>query len=304
MKMKKEKILVFLIVAFLVLIVSDGFLYFFCPNASWIFGAQKYFQNAPVLLQARKFYQNENIQLKIDEYILWRKIVQLDGGFENKKLKEGYEKETRKNPFYGMLDGGADLNVDIKRNFENVDDLKNFVSDKEYLENRFYEIEGGKEYLEDPWDDVLLKALYCKSTGYDGLDWKVMELLNDGKGGYLDTHFLLGLLFLENGKCFDEAEIKKVKSRVIDEIVLAQERDEKFSDLYAERIVFLYWAGEGEKVEKEWINLIQANFQNESNGWQDIGRSEVDAHTTGMAILALEYFLKNPKSQLFLELTR
>lgn len=99
------------------------------------------------------------------------------------------------------------------------------------------------------WDKILLKALYCDITGYDNEDFRILSLLKN-KGGYYDTHFLLGLLFLQNNNCYDKTMVLKEIQQTAILVTKAIEKDSAFSDLYAERITLLYWAGYGKSIKK------------------------------------------------------
>ena len=52
------------------------------------------------------------------------------------------------------------------------------------------------------WDRQFVRAMYCDRTGYDDLDFKTLSSVLKNKGGYYDTHYLWGLLFLKENNCY------------------------------------------------------------------------------------------------------
>lgn len=164
--------------------------------------------------------------------------------------------------------------------------------------NDFYRVpEEFREYLPHHWDDVLLKAIYCDLQGYDNTDFNLLTALPDGQGGYADTHIYLALLFLRANGCFDQSYVNQELDALAQNILVALEEDREFSDLYGERIAFLYWGGYGSQVKGEWIDLI-LNHQKGDGGWGDKS-DESNPHTTGFALLSLLYHLEGSPQQPF-----
>ncbi len=168
-----------------------------------------------------------------------------------------------------------------------------FIDNNSYLVNPPYE-----EYLRDPYDDILFKTLYCDLGHYDAADFAILKSIQSETGDYADTHYLWGLLILRENGCFDEPEIAAEIRSVVPHIIRAAETDEVFSDLFAERIVLLYWAGFGDRVKREWIEKVHSSLTDEP-GWRDAGHDESNAHTTGLALLSLIYFENGKKEQKF-----
>lgn len=167
------------------------------------------------------------------------------------------------------------------------------------LNNYFYILP--KKYrntVHDPWDDVLIKALYCDSTGFDPFDFAILSTLNDGRGGYFDTHKLMALLMLEENDCYDPKKIDAAKRAIVDNIVKALETTTVFSDLYAERVACLYWAGARDRVKPTWLRLIK-NAQRNDGGFAELSFSNSNAHSTGLAAVSLKYFLDEKAAPIF-----
>ncbi|MFA9261947.1 MAG: hypothetical protein ACEQSB_01120 [Undibacterium sp.] len=157
--------------------------------------------------------------------------------------------------------------------------------------------------LRDPYDDILFKALYCDQTGYDDGDFAILRSTRNRAGNYADTHFLLGLLLLRENGCFDEKRLSQEIKITASDIALAESHDSNFSDLYAERIVFLYWAGFGNLVQSKWIAKIRSALTPDP-GWRDVESDVSNAHTTGLALLALLYAEDGRPKQSFYSLAK
>lgn|GEM_PF-3418886 len=167
------------------------------------------------------------------------------------------------------------------------------------IENNSYLVDSPyAAFLRDPYDDILFKALYCDVTGYDAGDFAILQSIGNGSGDYADTHLLLGLLLLHENNCFDTGATASAIEDTSAHIVRAAQIDRQFSDLYAERIVFLYWAGLGNRVRRSWVELVQQNLTNEP-GWREAGHETANGHTTGLALLSLIYFEDGKKQQPF-----
>ncbi len=161
--------------------------------------------------------------------------------------------------------------------------------------NYFYDFpEKVKNTLVHSYDDVLIKALYCDKSGFDQLDLAILLSMRDHQGGYADTHGLLGLLFLEGNQCLDGGSLNKAKNTIVKTLVEALEKDTVFSDLYAERVACLFWAGAGALVKPEWIQKIKES-QRHDGGWANVAREDSSPHTTGLAALVIRYLLTGEK---------
>lgn len=167
------------------------------------------------------------------------------------------------------------------------------IDNNSYLVNPPYE-----KYLRDPYDDILFKALYCDLDRYDEADFSILKSIRSESGDYADTHYLLGLLLLKESRCLESESLDPEIEAAAQDIADAAAADTVFSDLYAERIVFLYWAGAGDKVRKEWVEFIREHLTDDP-GWRDSGAEFSNAHTTGLSLLALLYFDAGEKKQAF-----
>lgn len=155
-----------------------------------------------------------------------------------------------------------------------------------------YRIRGEyRRFLVDPWDAMLLRTLYCRVYGYSDADFSALASIPlDGK--YADTHKLLGLLLLREQRCYDRNILDRMIRQGAGHIARSADADPQWSDLFSERVVFLYWAGEGSLVKREWIDRI-ADAQGGDGGWVDPRRGAgPNAHSTGLSMLAIRYFLE------------
>ena len=167
-------------------------------------------------------------------------------------------------------------------------------------ENDSYKINPEYEFaLVYRLDGIVLKALYCDVAGYNDEDFFVLQTLNTHDGSYEDTHFLLSLLFLKINGCYEKNKIEKLIAEASSSIINAEKKDTSFSDLYAERIVMLYWAGYGRSVERAWVDTVKNNFTNDP-GWR-INKFLLfsSSHPTGLALLSLIYYLEDKPQQFF-----
>lgn len=167
------------------------------------------------------------------------------------------------------------------------------INNNSYLLNPPYD-----KYLRDPYDDILFKALHCDLSTYDESDFAILKSIQNKTGDYADTHYFLGLLILRENQCFDRERIETEITATAADIVKAAEQDTAFSDLYVERIVFLYWAGLGDQVKEEWVDRIMQELTDDP-GWRDGEAEYSNAHTTGLALLALIYFESGQAKQDF-----
>ncbi len=188
------------------------------------------------------FYTPQRLdQLRVDDYLLFQLVQKKKGrpipsDLAKKFARDPAKRLIRKNDYF------RDVTFSLN-NFR--------TDDRTPIDNDFYVInEPYAAFLRDPWDDVLFKALYCDQSGYAADDFSILKSIGDGQGGYLDTHALLGMLLLKENRCTDQGAVTDEIGRIVLRIVAALEKDTVFSDLYAERIVFLYWAGYGESVKR------------------------------------------------------
>ncbi len=160
--------------------------------------------------------------------------------------------------------------------------------------------ENGKiiDFSAQKLDDFMIRALYCDMNGFNQQDYYLMSKLRDNSAGYRDTHFLIYNLILQKLGCFDQNILEAHERAVVETILQAQNNDINFSDLYAERIVVLAWAGHTELIQKSWVeNILEA--QDQQGAWvesniiysEELMKKERTKHATGLAALSLKYYL-------------
>lgn len=240
----------------------------------------------PVLSEAENFYKTYDEPLQTDEFVmllwLWpERAYSLERVFEI-------------DPFYRMYSNKWKIdNLSLVRRADSREEVAGLA--KIFgINTMLYEITDEKigKIMTDPTDDIVLKALYCDESGYDDFDYKLLSVIRDDEGGYGDTHYLLSLLFLERLGCGNTDVVMQDKQDVIGNILAAESEEQEFSDLFVERIALLYWAGHGQSVDIEWINKVAKNIQRDG-GWRDVGVDKSDPHTTGLAALAIKYFISD-----------
>jgi hypothetical protein len=256
-------------------------------------------QYCPTIKSAIGLYTPERIKnLRPDEYLFIKEAANKIG--TNNIDFSILEKKYAKNIFARILskdDYIKGIQIEKKK------DALNAIGQP--LEGKFYDIKNVDEKSNAEtfgvWNDIIAKALYCDKTGFDNGDFYILKLLRSRDGGYLDTHFLFGLLFLKKNGCYvDENSINKEIADVSSDIAKAEDSDKIFSDLYAERIVFLYWAGQGDLVKKKWIDFVKNNFNNDY-GWTEKGSQNFSGHVSGLSLLSLIYFTDGAKEHPFYE---
>ncbi|HMP89948.1 MAG TPA: hypothetical protein PJ991_07095 [Kiritimatiellia bacterium] len=149
-----------------------------------------------------------------------------------------------------------------------------------------------------PRDEVLLKALYCRETGYDAEDLDVLLATVNREGGYDDTHALVSLLILKQQGCLPAELLSPHISGLVDVIVEIQDNAELFNDLYVERVAFLFWAGAGKRVKSEWIATI-LDKQMDNGAWGADGSTSANLHQTALAVMSLAYYQQRKIEQPF-----
>lgn len=278
----KSRVSILFCVIFLAsILLEESFLWYFDHDVTLFVRYQEFDRSQSVIDQGLQFYTPEKIQtLRVDEALLFSLIQQSRGQMLPENLKEKYKND----PFSRLFDMNHPIrDIVFHRNLA-TPPINQPSGNTTYSINFPY-----RQFLYDPWDDLLFKALYCDISGYDDTDFSLLTTRGDSVGGYADTHVLLGLLFLEKNQCFDSEKIQSYKKTFVRHIISAEERDVIFSDLYAERIVFLFWSGYGNTVKKEWITVVRKNIKSDF-GWRwQPSDTESSAHATGLALLALIY---------------
>lgn len=136
-------------------------------------------------------------------------------------------------------------------------------------------------------EDWLIAAVNCKD--FAPSEEILRQLFDSGYSGYLATHQLLAIMWLKE-QGYQNGRIEPKIKEVIESIVSEQVTENEFSDLFAERITLILYAGYGEKIERRWIKTI-LDAQKEDGRWIS-PQPEIDAyiselHTTILAIWAL-----------------
>jgi hypothetical protein len=228
--------------------------------------------------------------LRVDDAFLFQAIGRARSG-SSYRLPTDIADRFAGDPFLRIIDAerGADDLVFFRR-AEPLRPLPN-IENNSYLVNTPYE-----RFLRDPYDDILLKALYCDTTGYTDTDFSILKSVMTGAGDYADTHALWGLAMLRANSCYDPEPLAAEMEILAKAVAAAADRDGRFSDLYAERLVLLYWSGHGDMVREPWVRFIRDHLTDDP-GWRDGDDVSANAHTTGLALLALLYFEAGEPSQ-------
>jgi hypothetical protein len=297
MGIKIKNIFILFLLMALAIFIYGGVLLRVDENNNAVGFMKRCFGYYQVIENGLGLYTQEKIdQLRPDEYLLINEIVNRKKikNLDLFKLKERYAE----NVFKRILNKNNYIaNIQIEKN----KDIVNAIGKP--LEGNFYSIRNIQKdnYVYDNfgrWNDILLKAIYCDRTGFDNGDFYILKLLKSQDGGYLDTHYLFGLLFLEKNNCYAQDEINKQIKEVSADIAAAEANDKTFSDLYAERIVFLYWAGYGDLVKKDWVDFVKDNF-NAKYGWTEKNSTSFNGHVSGLSLLSLIYFMEGKNAQPF-----
>jgi len=258
----------------------------------------RYVEYYPNIKKGVNLYTQDRIaQLRQDEYFFANEIAERKkiGNLDLSYLKKKYDKDVFKR-LLNKNDYISGIQIEKKN-------IVNAIGKPFEGEGNFYSIKNVDKINYDYenfgyWNDIMVKAIYCDKTGFDDTDFYVLNLLKSEDGGYLDTHYLFGLLFLKKNKCYAEDKIDGQINDVSNDIAAAEDNDKTFSDLYAERIVFLYWAGHGNLIKKEWVDLVKINFH-EEYGWTEKDSYSFSGHVTGLSLLSLIYYVEGKTIQPF-----
>lgn len=274
------------------LIIQEGFLFLFNPESTVFSRFNRFRSSQDSIDTGFLFYTKDALDmLHIDDVFL----LELISKHTDRTLPQNLEMKYENDPFKRILLSHKDIS---NLTFHHLSENSPSVLKK----NTTYLITPSVDaFLRDPWDDIVLRSLYCNFGVYDEKDFQSLKSLQDYSGGYFDTHFLLGILLLEEENCFNREILKKEKETVVRRIITTEKNDTVFSDLYVERIVFLYWAGFGDTVQKKWIDIIKKNLASDP-GWRTNNETFSNAHTTGLALLSLIYFQEGRTTQDFYSL--
>ncbi len=259
----------------------------FAPRYSVIDYTVRHMLVDNTLQRVRAFYlQQPYASLKSDERILFAHAFWHDG-----RRKRDAADWT--DPFMRMVDQHF-VGVRPRHTvsfIRNKNDLAWYLRQSGgVLARDFYHFDTRTEaQMDGAYDDILLRALYC-DFDYAPIDAAILDVARDDRGGYLDTHQLIALLFRKANKClFDGEDIDAKIDAVVDRIIAAQNRDNRFSDLSVERIVVLYWAGYGRAVRRSWMRAIVDAQDSNIGAWMH-GDGTVDYHATALAAVALRFY--------------
>lgn len=292
--MKIKNILTAFVLVVLIIFIHEIIFFKIDEKKSFIKFFERYFEYIPVIEKGINLYTQDRIDsLRQDEYFFINEVT-AKKGIANLNLS--YVKKKYAQDAFKRLLNKKDYVPDIKIEKKNV---LNAIGKK--FEGNFYSVKNVDSSNDDNfglWNDVMIKAIYCDKSGFDSSDFYILKLLNDKKGGYLDTHYLFGLLFLKKNKCYAEEEINKQLESVSLDIAKAEDNDKTFSDLYAERIAFLYLAGWGNLVKQEWVDVVKNNFDKEY-GWRQENKPEFSGHVSGLSLLSLIYYIEGNNEQPF-----
>ncbi|XLQ20549.1 MAG: hypothetical protein ACKUBY_02075 [Candidatus Moraniibacteriota bacterium] len=254
---------VFIILIFVsILLVVDFIIFSINQHNSFFIKTVKKYYFANTLEDSRNYFVNYEKSFQTDERIMFNWLWP--------ESAIGTKNAFEEDPFMRLLD----------------------ISDTKYAKNSGSIEKKYTNVMTDPTDDVLLEALFCDIQKYDYSDFEKLKEARDFVGGYGDTHYLIGLLFLNSLECMDDDILLGQMKAVIIDIQIAQRGDTLFSDLFAERVVVLYWAGEKENIKYNWIEKIAAH-QRVNGGWIENGMQESDPHITGLSALAIKYFIED-----------
>ena len=136
-------------------------------------------------------------------------------------------------------------------------------------------------------EDWLIAAVNCKD--FAPSEDVLRQLFDNRYSGYFSTHQLLAIMWLKEQGCQDDRIEPKIKE-IAEQMLSEQVSEDKFTDLFVERIALIQHAGYGEKIESGWIETI-LDAQNEDGYWTspppEIDAYISDLHTTILAIWAL-----------------
>jgi len=301
MSHQRTGVSIWLCVSFLVIfILQEGYAFYFDRSTSlWVSFRTAQVDRAIIDLGLRFYTPDQIATLRVDDAFLFQLIKRFEQkrGYRvtNATFVQNDIASYTPDPFARLLNPEEKLSPLVFHRralpFEQLPSINN----NSYLVDPPYDA-----YLRDPWDDILFKVLACDTHGYDEGDFAILNSSRSNRGDYSDTHVLLGLLLLRGNHCYDAQKIEAEISKVVRILIVGATQDNVFSDLYAERIVLLYWAGVGDVVKREWIEKIQ-NSLTDDPGWRSGTDTVSNAHTTGLALLSLLYFQAGQSHQSFYE---
>ena len=224
-----------------------------------------------------KLYANQPLKTyTIDDYITLSELSRVTDQIPNKTLAalkqkysdDPYKKLIDKNNFKNDLIFTQARNTDLKLEYYNVAN----VSISIHL-----------------YDSIFLKALYCDVSGYTNEDFEMLSDLDHRGSEYLSNSYLFALLLLQENQCYDNQVLTNAIEDSAQRMARTEDEDTKFTDIYAQRIVLLYWSGYGNLVKNDWIKKIRENYK-PGVGWVGSGKLQTENRPTGLSLLGLLYY--------------
>jgi hypothetical protein len=150
-----------------------------------------------------------------------------------------------------------------------------------------------------PINEIMERCLYADQLAIGTSILDELAGLED-HGFYGTTHIVLGCLILQRFSTIDRARIDALMERGIASMNRRQHIDD-VGDLFAERIVFLQWAGRHKDVDSAWMWRL-ARAQRPDGGWRSkrsIWPHLSGQHTSCLALAALIQYRSSKKLAYF-----
>ena len=141
------------------------------------------------------------------------------------------------------------------------------------------------------FNDVMIRALYCDKRQIPAESLKRMFSIEQAEK-YDLTHYLWAMQILKDRSCSIPAgyDINALMQKAAERIVVEEDRDTIYGDLFAERIAFLEYMGFENLVRPEWYDKL-VSIQQPSGGWSNPGllswEHDPNPHITSLAVWAL-----------------
>lgn len=136
-------------------------------------------------------------------------------------------------------------------------------------------------------NDVMFACVNATSETKMGPLFDQLRALED-RGMYGTTHIIWGALVLRHIGAASKADTESLIQRATPVMIARQEWD-RCCDHFAERILFLQWTGQHEKIDPAWIHRLLEG-QREDGGWQrhpTLLPTRSIQHTTALALAVL-----------------
>lgn len=231
-----------------------------------------------------KLYAKQSVDTyTINDYITLSKINQITNHIPKKTL-DALAQKYENDPYKRLIDKNT-FSQDIT-----------FTLQKDPEKKLDYYVVANVPISIHLYDSVFLKALYCDKTGYTDEDFEALDHLDHKGSDYLAVSYLYALLLLQENQCYDPKTLKAAIDESAQRLARTEDADTSFSDLYAERIVVLYWSGYGNLVQKAWIEKIRESYK-PGVGWVGSSKIQTTNPPNGFSLLALLYYQENKPHQ-------